>query len=206
MLHHSASNHRDGLCMVLCNLKRFSIFYLPSVATAVLLWLHHNVASIIQRRTSYKKKGIGLGGVHEGFLLSHCGIKGASFERIKRLAWKEKELAQCRSRLVTQAWVAFYECYEIKIDWFGLQVLCFLSAIDVYERRLKTSGRSELICLFLRVSLSLLIESIDSNQNNLNLKEHACEFYTPFIVFSTFLFTLSSLLLLILPQPMRMVE
>lgn len=42
-------------------------------------------------------------------------------------------------------------------------------------------SRTEPISLFLRASLSLLIQPIDSNQNNLNLKERACEFYTPII-------------------------
>lgn len=47
-------------------------------------------------------------------------------------------------------------------------MLRFLPVIDVYEHRLKMSGRTELIFLFLWLSLSLLMESINSNQNNLN--------------------------------------
>lgn len=126
-----------------------------------------------------------------GFLLCHWGMRVASSERIKQLTWKGKELVERQSRLVTQAWVTFCGCYNIKIDWFGLQVLSLVSVILDYEPRLTMF----FLCwqnwahLPVFMSLSVLIQPIDSNQNNLNLKEPACEFHTPIIFF----FHLSSL-------------
>lgn len=123
-----------------------------------------------------------------GFLLCHWGMRVASSERIKQLTWKGKELAERQSRLVTQAWVTFCGCYNIKIDWFGLQVLSLVSVILDYEPRLTMF----FLCwqnwahLPVFMSLSVLIQLIDSNQNNLNLKEPACEFHTPIIIFFTF--------------------
>lgn len=46
-----------------------------------------------------------------------------------------KELAE--RLMMTQASASFYGTYKIKIDWFGSQVLSFLSAIRVYEPWLK---------------------------------------------------------------------
>lgn len=62
--------------------------------------------------------------------------------------WKGKELAE---RLMTQAWVTFYGCYIIKIDWFGLQVLStlFHYACGWAGLNIASSGW-QLICPFLR--------------------------------------------------------
>lgn len=134
-----------------------------------------------------------------GFLLCHWGMRVASSERIKQLTWKGKELAERQSRLVTQAWVTFCGCHNIEIDWFGLQVLSLVSVILDYEPRLTMF----FLCwqnwahLPVFMSLSVLIQPIDSNQNNLNLKEPACEFHTPIIFFHLSSLPTSSLLLLI---------
>ncbi len=77
MVHHSNSNHRDDLCMVLCNSKRFSIFYPRHCCSALGLG-----ATIIQWRTSYKKKKNWVGGPCRDPAELHL----ASSERIKQLA------------------------------------------------------------------------------------------------------------------------
>lgn len=114
MLHHSNSNGFFVIQSVSAFFDTAVCGYCYALGLAMMKY-------IIQWRTSYKNR--------IGLLLSHCGMRVASSERIKRLAWKGKELAE---RLMTQAWVTFYGCYKIKIDWFGSQVLSFLFPLFMF--------------------------------------------------------------------------
>lgn len=122
------------------------------------------------------------------FLLSHCVMREAASERIKRPAWKGKELAQRQSKADDTSLSHFLWMLQNKnrLVWFAGFELSF----PLRYSCLRAPVKKWLLVAHLPVftSLTLLIQPIDWNQNNLNLKERACEFNTPITVF----FNLSS--------------
>lgn len=110
-------------------------------------------------------------------VLGSCWATVASSERIKRQAWKRKRGG---GREAVQLDSHFYGCYKIKIDWFCLQVLSFRVLLyshlwaQIKNDFLRPAEMSS-FAWFLQAGLSLLIQTIDSNQNNLNHRERAGE-------------------------------